>query len=1114
MAGGIKGITIEIGGDTTKLGQAIGDAEKKSRSLQVELRQVEKLLKFDPTNVELLSQKQELLTQNVEETSKKLDLLKEAERQVTEQFKKGEASEEQVRALQREIIKTENVLGSMKSELTSTEKALKNLADGTDNAEKHTKEYAESVEKAKQELDEFKGKASDAFNTLKTGAIAAGAAVVATAGYALKLSTDFDKASNILITKTGAAEDEIDSLNTAMENVYANNFGESIEDVANAMATVKTNTKLAGEELQNVTEYALLLRDTFEFEVNESTRSAKMLMDQYGISAKEAYNLIAQGAQNGLDKNGDLLDTINEYAVHFNSLGIDAEGMFNMLVNGAENGTFSVDKLGDAVKEFGIRVKDGSTSTRDAFAALGYGASASQKDIDGVQKKIEALKSKLAEATEKQAELNQKASDLSKTNVEKHEQKISSLNDTLETLKKQLTYAKLEQAGFNEKTSQLTRLKNSDKIAEYTQKIKEAEAELKKLTSGQNDFTDSSTELAKVQNAEKIAQYKEEIEALTAELSEMDASTVATTGSVLDLENRFAAGGESAKQATQEIIEKLRGVENDVERNSLGVALFGTMWEDLGEDAIYALLSTQGEISATSDALDKINETRYDDIGSALQGLRRTLETDIIQPLGEELKPVVEDAIDTVKANAPQIKEILATVVKKIGEFVGFIVNNGDVIVSIIGAIGVGFLTWKVASMITGVVNAIKAFKLANEGATIAQWALNVAMNANPIGLIITAIAALVTAFILLWNNCEGFRNFFINLWEGIKNVVGNVVNAITGFFGGLWDGIQNIFGNIGGWFRDKFSEAKENAKNAWSNAKEVFTNVKNKVQSAFSNIGGWFKDKFKQGFDNAKTSWSTAKTVFSNVWGKVKEGFANVGGWFKEKFTEGRNNAQNAWSNAKQWSSNAWSNIKGGFSNVGGWFGDQFRQGWNNITNVFSKVGDFFGGVWNTIKSIFSKVGSTIADAVGGTVKKAINAVLSMAIKIINGFISAINLAISAINLIPGVNIKKLNKLEVPQMARGGIVKRPTLAQIGEDGAEAVIPLENNTEWLDKVAQRLERNNPTANNVEMLTALDRIYDRLNRLQVVLNNGVLVGEILDDIDAGLADKQLLNARGA
>lgn len=1042
MAGGIRGITIEIGGDTTKLGQAIADTEKKSRALQVELRQVEKLLKFDPTNVELLSQKQEILTQNVGETTKKLDLLKEAEKQVTEQFKKGEVSEEQVRALQREIIKTEGVLGSMKSELTSTEKALKDLADGTDNAEKHTKEYAESVEKAKEELDEFKDKASDAFDTLKTGAVAAGAAVVATAGYALKLSTDFDKATNTLITKTGASADEIDSLNQAMENVYANNFGESIEDVANAMATVKTNTKLTGEELEKTTEYAILLRDTFDFEVNESTRSAKMLMDQYGISAKEAYNLIAQGAQKGLDKNGDLLDTINEYGVHFKSLGIDAEGMFNMLVNGAENGTFSVDKLGDAVKEFGIRAKDGSDSTAEAFQALGL-------DVDATSRK-------------------------------------------------------------------------------------------------------------------------------------------------------FAQGGESANEALNAVMTALFAMDDPIAQNTAGVALFGTMWEDLGADAIKSLMSVEGEISTTKTALDDINATKYDDIGSAIQGLGRTLETDVIKPLGEELKPVVEEAIETVKANAPQIKEILANVVKKVGEFVGFIVNNGDVIVSILGAIGAGFVTWKVASLINTVVGAIQAFKVANEGATIAQWAMNAAMSANPIGLVVTAIAALVAGFILLWNNCEGFRNFWINLWEGIKNAFGvvvdwikenwqtmllflinplagifkycydhfegfrnfvdNVVNSIKTFFSDLWNGIVNAFNTawnaiisffttIGTWIYN----------NVIAPIAKFFTDLWNGIVSAFHTvIDPWieiirrasvlvYNEIIKPIADFFVGLWNSIVTGLQTAWDWVVNLATTIAGWVNTYVIQPvANFFVGLWNGITTGVTSAINTVKSVFSTVANWVNTTVIQpitnffsnlwngfttgasnAWEGVKSVFSRVGEFFGSVFNTVKekilSVFSaggKIFSGIKDGIVNTFKTVVNAIIKGLNTVISVPFNGLNGILNKISGLDILGVQPFSWLtwrapipQIPLLARGGVLKRGQVGLLEGSGAEAVVPLEHNTEWLDKIAQRLDRNTPVSDNAEVLTALGRIYDRLDRLQVVLNNGVLVGEILDDIDAGLSDKQLLNARG-
>ena len=106
----IRGITIEIGGDTTKLDKALGSVDKKVKGTQVELREVNKLLKIDPTNTEMLAQKQALLTDAISETKEKLDILKNAESQVQEQFKKGEVSEEQYKALKRELGRTEWVM--------------------------------------------------------------------------------------------------------------------------------------------------------------------------------------------------------------------------------------------------------------------------------------------------------------------------------------------------------------------------------------------------------------------------------------------------------------------------------------------------------------------------------------------------------------------------------------------------------------------------------------------------------------------------------------------------------------------------------------------------------------------------------------------------------------------------------------------------------------------------------------------------------------------------------------------------------------------------------------------------------------------------------------------
>lgn len=200
---------------------------------------------------------------------------------------------------------------------------------------------------------------------------------------------------------------------------------------------------------------------------------------------------------------------------------------------------------------------------------------------------------------------------------------------------------------------------------------------------------------------------------------------------------------------------------------------------------------------------------------------------------------------------------------------------------------------------------------------------------------------------------------------------------------------------------------------------------------------------------------WDEIAAAGVAAWEWLKGVFSTIGSWINKNVIQP----------VAKFFSGLWTSIKNTFKGVGEWFGNIFTGAWNGIKKAFSAVTGFFSGIWTSIKNIFSKVGKTIGDAITGTVKKAVNGVLSTAIKIINGFISAINFAIDIINAIPGVNITKLNKLEVPQLAKGGVIDSATLAVVGEQGKEAVVPLENNLEWLDKLANMLtERLGGNAN--------------------------------------------------
>lgn len=391
---------------------------------------------------------------------------------------------------------------------------FRGMEDGSKDA---AGELANSFKKVETEAENvsFESFNGNLESAMASGNAAVGGLVAAVAGITAvvaKVGVDSEKAANQVAAATGLTGEKLEEVQGVASNVYQNNFGESMEDAANAVSEVYQQTKLEGDELEKTSENALLLRDSFEFEVNESVRTAKALMDNFGISAEEAYNLIVQGAQDGLNKNGDLLDTLNEYSVHYANLGYSAEEFMGSLENGTKAGTFSVDKIGDAMKEFGIRVKDTSSTTNEAFKMMGY-------------------------------------------------------------------------------------------------------------TAGE---------------------------------------------SVANIQSKFAAGGDSAREATQEVLTQLQNIDDDVARNQIGVDLFGTMWEDLGEEAVYSLLNTQTEISATSDALDNLNKVKYDDLQSQMEELKRTVEVQILQPLAEKLMPKLKQGVNWVEDHLDEIVDGLVPVGKAV----------------------------------------------------------------------------------------------------------------------------------------------------------------------------------------------------------------------------------------------------------------------------------------------------------------------------------------------------------------------------------------------------------------------------------------------------------------
>lgn len=254
--------------------------------------------------------------------------------------------------------------------------AAEALAEANGNASNATEELSQATERASKEAENGGNKSVDALEAI-TSALAAAGIVdklkdISTAVY--EMADSFSEAEKIITASTGATGRELDNLMASATNVFSNSSAESLTDVAAGMTAVQTATGLVGDALEEATSSALVLNDVFGYEISESSRTAGALMKNFGLTAQEAYNLIVIGAQNGADKNGDLLDVLNEYSAQYAALGLSAEEFVSSLVDGAEAGVFSVDKVGDAVKEFNIRAKDGSDTTAEAFELLGMNA--------------------------------------------------------------------------------------------------------------------------------------------------------------------------------------------------------------------------------------------------------------------------------------------------------------------------------------------------------------------------------------------------------------------------------------------------------------------------------------------------------------------------------------------------------------------------------------------------------------------------------------------------------------------------------------------------------------------------------------------------------------------
>lgn len=588
---------------------------------------------------------------------------------------------------------------------------------------------------------------------------------------------------------------------------------------------------------------------------------------------------------------------------------------------------------------------------------------------------------------------------------------------------------------------------------------------------------------------------------------------------LFNLKYRFDLFKQGFIAGWEKISEKVKGVIND-----LIAKADGTIFEDLlkGVTSFFEALS-----SNDADAWYKFGESfAYITAGViAFVAVFKTVS---------KVVSIISSVINVISKVAGAISKVIGFVSKvvgaiskfagAIGHFISDIVGFFQLVAefglheTLVGLFGTVATTIAgIASTVAGAVLAVINFfdMLKNGFSWLKEVLMVVGIALAAIGAIILGAPALIagivagivaliaTLVVVIKEHWQQICDFFSMIGTWIYN---NVIKPVADFFVGLWNGIvtgvttaisavKSFLSTIAMWLYTNVIQPVVNFFMTYiypfiEKIAEIVAKIIEIVTTLVSVGVQFLVSKFLE-FVN----WINTNVVqpviqfFTNLWNGIVSVFSTIAEWFTTQFTNAVNGIKTAFSVVGEFFSGIWNSITTTFANVASWFGGVFSSAVEAIKSFFSPLGEFFQGVWNNIVSIFTTIGAKISDAISGAVKGAINTVLSGAAGIINGFISAINAAISVINAIPGVSISKISPLEVPALAKGGIIESPTTALIGEAGTEAVMPLENNTGWIGVLASMITqemRNIRPTNTSEMNTTNNE--DTTNRYLTTNNN--------------------------
>ena len=393
----IRGLTVEIGGDTTKLGKSLDDSKGRSKNLQKELREVNKLLKGNPNDVELLAQKETILKQRVEETAKQLDLLKGSQEKINRMFEQGEIGEEDYRAFQREVQRTQQTLDGLRTDLKKTsdhfgqvqrasgEINFKTAEDKVDYLKGKFKDLAQqsadSMKKVSKEVEKSGEKIENVGKKLTP--VSAGAAAVLGGGVAA--FKDLDEGYDTIVTKTGATAEALDNLKSTANEIFSESVFD-MTDIGNAIGEVNTRFGYTDEKLKSVSETFLQFAKINNADVSDSVAKSAQIMSAWHLSADKLPAVLgmitAKGQETGISVN-TLMGTVLDNNAVFKEMGLTFEQSVGLIAQFEKNGINTSTALTAMKKSVASATKEGKD--------LGEALNLTVADIKNASTETEAL---------------------------------------------------------------------------------------------------------------------------------------------------------------------------------------------------------------------------------------------------------------------------------------------------------------------------------------------------------------------------------------------------------------------------------------------------------------------------------------------------------------------------------------------------------------------------------------------------------------------------------------------------------------------------------------------------------------------------------------------------